>query len=38
MKRVLILALSLMAAGCATQGSAPEVSIPYDQREVKADK
>lgn len=38
MKRVLILALSLMAAGCATQGAAPEVSIPYDQREVKADK
>lgn len=38
MRRVLILALSLLAAGCATQGTAPEVSIPYDQREVKSDR
>jgi type IV pilus assembly protein PilF len=38
MKRILILGLVALAGGCATQTPAPEVSIPYDQREVKAEK
>lgn len=38
MKRILILGLAALAGGCATPTTAPEVSIPYDQREVKSDK
>lgn len=38
MERILVLGLTLLAAGCTTQSTAPAVSIPYDQREVKAEK
>jgi type IV pilus assembly protein PilF len=38
MKRTLVLCLAALAASCAKPTTAPEVSIPYEQREVKGEK